>query len=120
MNKIIIGIVVLILIGAGAWYFTSHKGAGEDVGGAVTVNQPETKYTDPKEEEVAVIGAWDCLVRTDGTETTKDNCVFSLKGDDGKVYALDLSKIEVLGKGSDKALKIEAVGTLAKNSESDL
>ncbi|MBX4198970.1 hypothetical protein KW800_01690 [Candidatus Parcubacteria bacterium] len=120
MNKIIIGIVALVIIGVGAWYFISHKGNGEQIGGAVTSSAPETKYTDPKQGEVAVVGAWDCLVRTDGSETTKDNCLFSLKGDDGKVYALDLSKVEVIGKGSDKAAKIRAVGTLGKSSESDL
>lgn len=119
MNKIITWVVVLAVIGAGIWYWAGHKG-NDDQGGALQAGQQEAKYTDPKDGEVAVVGTWECLPLASGEEVTKENCLLGVKGDDGKFYALDTSKVEIIGKDVDKASKVRIVGTSSSGSSSDL
>ena len=119
MNKIITLVVVLVIIGAGIWYWAGHRGSS-DTGGALQAGQTEAKYTDPKDGEKAIVGTWGCLPLVSGEEPTKENCLLGVKGDDGKTYALDTSKIEIIGKDADKASKVRVVGTVASGGESDL
>jgi hypothetical protein len=110
-NKIIIGVVAVIVIG-GAWYFMSR--GDEQIGGAVTSPEQETKYTDPQSGEVALEGKLACTPLKSGEAVDADECVIGLQGNDGKFYALDTSAIEIISKGIDTNTNVRAVGSLTK------
>lgn len=106
-NKIIIGIVVLVLL-VGGWVL--FRDGGEDVGGALGPGQEEPKFTDPRSDEIAVEGKLDCLPLKSGAEPEGDECVIGLVGSDGKHYALDTSKVEVIEKGIGAETVVRLVG----------
>lgn len=110
MKNIIIGVVAIVVIVGGAWYLMSRDGS--DIGGAVTTPADETKYTDPQEGEVALTGTLACTPLKSGEPVAAEECVIGLQGSDGKFYALDTSKIEIISKGIDPDTSVRAVGTL--------
>lgn len=115
MNKnIIIGIVVVVLVGAGIWLFKGNGTGGEKIGGAVTSPEQEVKYTDPHDGETAIEGKLACTPLKSGAAVSPENCVIGLAGTDGKFYALDTSTIEIISKGISPDTEVRAVGKLTK------
>ncbi|MBX4195671.1 hypothetical protein KW796_01790 [Candidatus Parcubacteria bacterium] len=111
-----IGLVVLVVL-VGGWMLM--RGDGEDDGAPNNVTE-EVPYTDPKGDEISVLGKLDCLPLQSGKVPTGDECIIGLKGSDGKFYALDTSKVEVIEKGIGLDTNVRVVGKFTgadQNSE---
>lgn len=111
-NKIVAGVIVLIVV-VGGWMFLKGDKNEEPVGGAV-VGTEEPKYTDPKDGEVALVGKLGCLPLKSGATPSGDDCIIGLLGADGKFYALDTAKVEVIEKGINLDTDVTLVGVYAK------
>ena len=107
-NKIIGVVVVLVLIIGGLMYF--NRGDSDYAGEATGVAPKETSASDPREGEKAFVGKLECVPLKTGATPSGDNCVIGLHGDDGKFYAMDNSKVEIIGKGLNPEGKVRIVG----------
>lgn len=109
-KKIVIGLLV-IAVAAGGYVLFKDKENG-NIGGAVV--GPEPKYTDPKDGEIAVEGKLGCLPLKSGEAPSDDQCIIGLVGNDGKYYAIDTSKVEIIEKGIGIDTTVRLVGKYAK------
>lgn len=115
-NKFVAGLIVLIVV-VGGWMLLKGGNTEEPVGGAF-VGTEEPKFTDPKENEIAVVGKFGCLPLKDGSTPEGDECIIGLLGDDSKFYAIDNSKVEVIEKGINLETSVRLVGVFAKTDTS--
>lgn len=109
-KKIVIGLLVII-VAAGGYVLLKDKNDGQ-IGGAVTGE--EKRYTDPQNGEIAVEGKLGCLPLKNGETPSGDTCIVGLVGNDGKYYALDTSKVEIIEKGIDIDTTVRLVGKYTK------
>src|SRR3989344_4662183 len=101
-TKIIIGVVVLIILIIGGWTVARMPGDPS------SNDQDNSKVaTEPKAGEIKVEGTINCLpyhLNVAGRE-----CVKGIKGDDGKVYALNSIKIGPVENGMAEGTKVTAI-----------
>jgi hypothetical protein len=109
-KKIGLLIVILVLVGGGLVLF-KDRDSGQ-IGGAATGE--EKRYTDPQDGEIAVEGKLGCLPLKSGETPEGDTCIVGLVGGDGKFYALDTSKVEIIEKGIDIDTTVRLVGKYTK------
>jgi hypothetical protein len=98
-NPIIVGVLLLILVAGGIYLFKSRQ---NDYG----FSQISDLKTEPKEGEVVVLGTIDCLPASSPIE----DCIKSIKGDDGKVYSMNTVKLNGIENTFKKGDKVRAVG----------
>lgn len=117
-TKFITGLVVLVLIIGGFMFFNGDANNDGEVTG---VPPKEISLTDPKDGEIAVMGKLECVPLKSGVAPSGDNCVIGLHGDDGKFYAMDNSKVEIIGKGLNPEAPVRIVGkyTAVDNSSEE-
>lgn len=116
-NKIVAGLIILVVL-IGGWMLLKGGESQEPIGGAFTGTE-EPKFTDPRSDEVAIVGKLGCLPLKSGAAPAGDTCIIGLLGDDAKFYALNTSKVEVIEKGINLETPVRLVGSLAKANTSN-
>lgn len=105
-NKLVIFLLVVVLVAGGLVLF---KGNGEKTSSA----GPETVVnSQPQSGEITVNGTISCLPYVISIEG--ESCVKALKGDDGKVYALNSLKVGGKESQMSEGTKVTAIGTFDK------
>ena len=104
-NKIGLALLAIILI-AGGFFLYGNRGSD------VEPEIEEEESSEVRSGEVEVLGVIACLeynIRVTGQE-----CVKALKGDDGKMYALNSNEATALSEGT----KVRAIGTFEPADQS--
>ena len=96
-TKAIIGLIVaIVVIGGGAWYFSSQKSVGTS-GDALEQQadtMKESKGMGTFAELIGKVGTWKCTVRMNVAEAPSEGVAYIA---DGKVRADFTSKVQALG-----------------------
>lgn len=111
-NKILWAVVVVVVVGWAVWHY-SGSAPSTDTGTNTQTEQPAVVDLNPKSGEIAVTGKLDCLPLKSGATPTSDNCIIGVKGDDGKIYALNTGSIESFDKGITQESSVKAIGAYA-------
>lgn len=119
-NKVVIGVIVVILVVLGITLFGGDKVSNVDNMADNNSGEKQEVSLDLKSGEIAVVGKFGCTPLKSGKTPTKEECVLGLVGDDGKFYSLNTSKVESIGNGVQSAEKIKVIGTYtATNASSE-
>jgi hypothetical protein len=106
-NKLVIfGILGLIVIIV--WIIIANGNNTDDVE-YIETTLTETVF-EPAGEEIVVIGKIACLQSSDKPSGDERNCVKSIAGDDGKIYALNTIRISGAWRDIDIGEKVKAIG----------
>lgn len=108
-TKVVIGIVTgVILVGAGAWYLSSHKPVAEaPVSGNQEPQAQQAKGMGSLGELIAKAGSWKCTVKMQAGEAPSEGVAYIA---DGKVRADFSSNVAALGGKEVKSSFIQADG----------
>ncbi len=120
-NKVVLGVIVVVLVVLGVTLFGGDKEEVENVNTGGNNEQSEEVSVKPRSGEVLVTGKFGCTPLKSGATPTAAQCVLGLMGDDGKFYALDTSNIESAASNIDgnSSLKIVGVYTAINTSSEE-
>lgn len=100
-NKTVWVVIVLLVIG-GLFLFNSGNKENKESDTAID------EQGEVREGEILVMGSIACLPYRSGS--TNDGCVKALKGDDGKMYALNSTAVRGLELSLPEGTKVSATG----------
>lgn len=99
-NKIFLGVLIILVVGG----FFAFRGSDK---GSESLNE-DNDIVEVREGEISVTGEITCL--TYRSATPGQSCVKALKGDDGKMYALNSTGVGGAELAMPEGTKVTAVG----------